>query len=473
MSDRAGFRWDPVLEKLWQQSRFTSYFFQTVEFLHRDTVPTLALAVSSGKMALYYNEHFARSLPADQLIGLLAHEMMHVILEHDHRAVPGRNSYLANLAQDMVVNSYLTDRKKTFFSRHGLSSGYAPELSLPPGLPLVPEAFFRETGIRDPRWEEVCGWLTRRGPEEIRRYAGNDDGPDAPGDIDQAARMRDGINAALGRDPFEDEASIVSLDDTAALSFEDADGRPLPTGIHLFRNPGDLSLARSKKDRIIEYCSADGDCRAERAFQEMGSLLSRVEEVDTDPWRRRIRSIVDYSSQSSEWVYTTSRFSRRYLSSGLYAPGRAFKEQQVLTVAVDVSASMIMKPEALERAFGAVEGLLGKYRVGLVCVDEDLFIPSISKGAFARGRLTDRPHRYRKGDWRYLKSGTGGTTFFEPLFNRYMKGRREMLIVITDGQVYDLPKLRPHAPTLWIITGRGGEPFIPPFGQTIIVEGET
>jgi len=91
---------------------------------------------------------------------------------------------------------------------------------------------------------------------------------------------------------------------------------------------------------------------------------------------------------------------------------------------------MIMNPDDIGMAFGVIEDLLVKYRINLVCMDEDLFVPEILGGGMARS--TDMTHHYfyKKGDWRYLKTGAGGTTLFAPLFNRYMHGRRETLLVI-------------------------------------------
>jgi len=40
-------KWDRVFEKLWKQSRFTSYFYQTISLAKNNSVPTLALGVNN------------------------------------------------------------------------------------------------------------------------------------------------------------------------------------------------------------------------------------------------------------------------------------------------------------------------------------------------------------------------------------------------------------------------------------------
>jgi hypothetical protein len=51
-----------------------------------------------------------------------------------------------------------------------------------------------------------------------------------------------------------------------------------------------------------------------------------------------------------------------------------------------------------------------------------------------------------------------------------MKRHREALIVITDGQIYDLPMLTPYPRTLWLLPGSPDGTFHPPFGNVIHLE---
>ena len=138
-------------------------------------------------------------------------------------------------------------------------------------------------------------------------------------------------------------------------------------------------------------------------------------------------------------------------------------------MAVDVSGSMVMTPSDIETAFGVIEQLMGKYRINLVCLDEEYFVPERKGDNLVASGNPGRPFMYRRGDWRLIKTGSGGTTFFAPLFSRYMKGHREMLLVITDGYIYDLERLRRYTPTIWVISESRQDPFHPPFGQSVKV----
>ena len=138
--------WEPILGSLWKKSRFTSYFYQSVHFMENDAIPTLALTVYTSRLVMFYNREFIESLTEDETTGLLVHEMLHVIFNHDHRAIADGDIYLQNLAQDMVINSYILTNEKTFFSRKGQYVHDIPRIILPKGLPVIPSEFKKETG---------------------------------------------------------------------------------------------------------------------------------------------------------------------------------------------------------------------------------------------------------------------------------------------------------------------------------------
>ncbi len=458
-----------VLETLWRRSRFVSYFYQTVQFIEDETIPTLALTERESRLTLYYSGQFLKTIAPDEFSGLLVHEMLHVVLNHDHRAYPEEDLYLQNIAQDMVINSYLVGARKTFFSRKDISTAPA-ELLLPPGLPLVPRDFIAVTGITDPSWEDLYRWLKRQPRRSLSEFLSKEQatpGPQLPG----PESMPDSLNRAFNFDPLLDgrpgDMSMITFSDMKAMVFTDDLDAAVPTGVHLFHDRVSLMNIDARKTNVICLADRDRECAEERAYQDIIGIIERIRESDTSSWERQLKSIVDFSAQSNEWTYTYGRFNRRYFAQGIYSPGRVFREQELITVAVDVSGSMVMMPGDIEMAFGVIEQLMGKYRIHLVCLDEDLFVPERRGDMLGASHTPDRPFVYRHGDWRYIRTGSGGTTFFGPLFNRHMKGHREMLIVITDGFIYDLDRLRRYTPTIWLISESRQEPFTPPFGQAV------
>jgi hypothetical protein len=131
---------------------------------------------------------------------------------------------------------------------------------------------------------------------------------------------------------------------------------------------------------------------------------------------------------------------------------------------------MLAKPETIERAFGVIESLLGRYAVHLICIDEAVFVPEKSGDSFIVPKEAPARYVYHRGDWRYIKTAANAATFFGPLFDTFMKDKKEPLIVITDGDVYDMDRLTPYRHTLWALPQECIGNIIPPFGRVAAIE---
>jgi predicted metal-dependent peptidase len=224
------------------------------------------------------------------------------------------------------------------------------------------------------------------------------------------------------------------------------------------------------KKRIISFSERDENSRAERLYQDISSLISRIRPAKIKNFNKVVKRFLNQVLCGDDWDLSARRFNRRYFDEGIYAPGRFYKRQPALTVAVDVSGSMLVKPKNIERAFGVIESLLGRYAVHLICIDEAVFVPEKKDDTFI---ATDKPngeYLYRKGDWRYIKTAGNAATFFGPLFDTFMKDKKEPLIVITDGEVYDMDRLTPYRHTLWALPPECVGRIKPPFGRIVAID---
>ncbi|MDY0163963.1 DUF2201 family putative metallopeptidase [Desulfobotulus sp.] len=456
--------WEAVLEDLWRQSRFTSYFYQSVQFTETSTVPTLALSMGGMRPVLLYHPDFVDSQDKESLKALLVHELLHLVHGHDHRHLKDHEPYLQNLAQDMVINSFLRRRSAHFFS---CAHGTATDLRLPADLPGIPDAFFEETGESDPSWERVYQWFGRRGPEALRVFS------DAVRDM-----FRDLKKPPQKKAPHTGPCHVTDSSEPDAenpdlipegLCLVDKKGKALPTGTHLFLGTLEKRQLQSQIRRIMDLAKDDPLTATDRVFEALSRMMESIEKLGPLPWERRLRSLLDRNTHSNEWLYTKSRFNRRYLPHGIYTSGRIFREKELLTVCVDVSSSMTTTPGEMARAFAVVESLLDRFRVNLLCVDEKVFIPRIRREKMEREEQWARPYFYKKGDWKHLETGNSGTTFFAPLFNAYMRNHKELLLVLTDGHIHDMGKLNPYPATLWLISSGRREAFHAPFGKALIL----
>lgn len=462
-------RWESILTALWKKSRFTSYFYQTVHFSADFHIPTLALTVASSGLTLIYNPEFLDGYTDDELTGLMVHEMMHVLLSHHHRSIPGKDVSLQNLAQDMMINSYLTEHRKTFFSRTGRDIREEPHVILPKGLPLIPAKYFTDTSSphvrKDPSWENIYHWLKESLPDKQP----SDSDTDTDFQLENQLPTTTAFNKSqslsdLAQDPFSNSDGLM---------FSDGNDAPLPTGVHLFHDAYLDDSKQTLRERVVSYASRDENSRAERLYQKISAVVNEAKPAKIKSFSTQIKRFVHLAATTEEWDYSASRFNRRYLSEGIYSPGRYYQKKKTVTVAVDVSGSMVMKPGELETAFGVIESLLKSYRVHLICIDEDVFVPTLKEEGFVASDSGNKPYIYKKGDWKYIRTGTNAATFFAPLFDTVMKYHSEPLIVITDGDIYDLDQLKSYTPTLWAVSSNRGAPFKPPFGKVAVISAET
>lgn len=470
MSDK----WNEALEKLWERSRFTSFFYQSVKLIPSEYIPTLALTVSDRRIVLKYNPAFVDETNVEELIGLLVHEMMHVILSHNHRVNPGEDPFQQNHAQDMVINSYIKANEKTFFSVKGKRPEDCPPLIIPDGLPVIPGDFYKETEITDPTWEEVYEWFTMRGNKKLIEFLESINDhfrhpPDAEGKSDgQHSESEDIPGEALEHSSSDDFDQF----NNDGFVFRDNSGNTLPTGMHMFHDDSQRSQMESSLRRMLDFAKDSSTFNDDRVFDDIEGIIKKIRHTEIKPWKNQLKSILDFTSPTGKWDYSYNRFNRRYFANEIYSAGRVLKPMELLTVVVDVSSSMVTNPADLETAFGIIEDLLDRFTVHLLCVDETVFIPERKDNYFRASKESKKPYIYKKGDWKFIKTGTSGTTFFESLFNEYMLNHREMLLVITDGYIYDLNKLKTYQNTLWLITENRKEPFTAPFGKTIYVKNE-
>lgn len=90
--------------RLLMQSPFFGSLVVSTPMLPRDDIPTAA----TDMVKIYYNPAFFDRLTVPQIVFVLAHEVMHIALEHGFRR-NGRNPRLFNVACDYAINLVLKE----------------------------------------------------------------------------------------------------------------------------------------------------------------------------------------------------------------------------------------------------------------------------------------------------------------------------------------------------------------------------
>jgi predicted metal-dependent peptidase len=100
---------DKILFLILLKEPFYAHIFQLFTRQITDTIPTAAVTLKNGRVILLLNPSFFDSLNNDnERIGLIKHEILHVILGHLNRVVRKEtDATIYNIAADLVVNQLI------------------------------------------------------------------------------------------------------------------------------------------------------------------------------------------------------------------------------------------------------------------------------------------------------------------------------------------------------------------------------
>lgn len=142
MAENDRFDLGPHLIRLyWEEPFFSTFYRRMHRIMNRTSVPTAGVCIVNGRPTLLWNQDFVAGLPPAQIMGLLKHEVYHLI--YDHVTDRAQEPFLIwNWAADLSINAAIPRKE-------------LPEGGLIPGEPLkMPEK---------ERWDEMT-------PEEQERH---------------------------------------------------------------------------------------------------------------------------------------------------------------------------------------------------------------------------------------------------------------------------------------------------------------
>lgn len=366
--------------------------------------------------AIYVNPAFTATLGDDELVFVMAHELVHCVLGHLDR-VGRRDRFIWNVAVDYATNALLV--------AHG---------HVAPSAALLHPRFGNLTA------EQIYDDLIDQLHADHRRN-GNDIRRDADG-----LPVWDGIQVTTaGGSVRRVEASAAGFqvgtdahlpDQGAAAGGLRPD--PFPT----------LDERNSVRRALIEAC-------ADAAGAEAGRWTSEVKSATATPmaWQSMLANFVSGLRRSDYRLFPPNR---RYVHRGLFLPSLGVPGPEHLVVAVDTSASMsaILLSQVLSqidhlRAATECEVTLLQFDVRVhSCISIDPCEP-ISTAELLRNEVHGRGGTDLRAPFTYVAADDAGR--FQSM---------DALIVMTDGDgpVSDRP---PPYPVLWIITpgGKNGSSF--------------
>jgi len=430
------------------------------------------LSAANDGRAIFYTPAFeALSLP--QQIGQVAHQVLHVALQHAQRAralerlLGEVDLALFNICADAIVNSTLghlgwLELPTQAITLEGLVASTLHRDQSPAAALLEwdLERLYRAIDDRQSRLLMGTGRQARRQPQrdgdsgQRSSRAGRDDlhQPSQPDRrIQQQSAQQPTQEIETGRNPAREDGARASR---ARWLGAETPRDLLPANQDL-RPEQEAEQAREWRERLIRAHAGDG------AHSMLRELIADLPKVRT-PWEHLLRTLLTRGlarTPDQSW----SRPARSYLAnqgrtpSGQrlpWEPGRtASRAVPRLVVMVDLSGSI--DPPLLERFAREIEAISRRLEAGLTIVAGDERVSGVAQFEPGRSNL------------RELAFDGGGGTDFSPLLREAERHAPDIAVFLTD---LDGPAdYKPSYPVIWTVPAIHANAR-QPFGRKLVLE---
>lgn len=369
------------------------------------SVPTMA----TDGVCLFYNPQFVEGLPPAELIGVLAHEVMHPALHHDTRRGT-RDPKRWNKACDYAINPLLIDA----------------------GLHLPADRLFdqRFAGMSA---EQIYNLLDQE--QEGSHGGGNSPNKDS----NKSSSPSPSPSTATGPENSpETPGGFGQVLDAPTTAGAEETNVEVPTPSSHER---EWQIAVERAENVARV--------AGKTPAGLDRTLDTSEKGRTD-WREALRRTF---SETLPADYSWLRPNRRYIAMGLYLPGIVREGVGEIVVAVDCSGSISRR--VLSLFSGETDALVAEHqpeRVHVLYFDSEIH----------------RHDVFERGDAITLKPTGGGGTNFAPIFTHLEdQGIQPHTVVVLTDLLGSFPRHEPGYPVIWASTRSGQAPF----GSVISLEG--
>lgn len=431
----------------------------------------LLSAANDGRTIFYMPAFEALSLPLQ--IGQVAHQVLHVALQHVQRAralerlLGEIDPALFNLCADAIVNSTLghlawLELPSTAMTLEGLLASTLNRDQQRPAAALLEwdlERLYRAIDDRRPRLLAGSGDQPRANPRrdgnsgQQSGRAGRDSVQEAQGSAQQA------MQRPVQQSAQPDADRNASREDGARASRARWLGAETPRDLlpanDELRPEQEAEQAREWRERLIRAHAGDG------AHSMLRELIADLPKVRT-PWEHLLRTLLTRGlarTPDQSW----SRPARSYLAnqgrtpSGRrlpWEPGRtASRAVPRLVVMVDLSGSI--DPPLLERFACEIEAISRRLEAGLTIVAGDERVSGVAQFEPGCSNL------------RELAFDGGGGTDFSPLLREAERHAPDIAVFLTD---LDGPaEYKPCYPVIWAVPASNANARHP-FGRKLVLE---
>jgi predicted metal-dependent peptidase len=402
----------------------------------------ISTMATDGK-SLFFNPRFLEEIAPEQLIGTLAHEVMHPALGH-HTRRGDRDPKLWNMACDYAINPILIDA----------------------GLKL-PDGILNDRRFRNMSAEQIYNILAQEQEQgNPQNNSGNQQQQSSGSGSQQQEPSGSGASSQQQQQAGSNDGNGTPSPDNSSQpgqpnqpGTEDADG---PQDIQSPGGIGQILDAPNEEDpgqqlSDAQRSSEEADWKAAvhqaAAVSKMAGnmphgierALKEAAEAQVDWTDRFQRSFAATIPNDYSWM----RPNRRFIHSGMYLPGITREGVGELAVGIDCSGSV--SDRQLEQFAGEINTIIDEHKPERVHV---LYFDDVIQ----------RHDTYACGEQITLtRYGEGGTNF-DPIFMEIDElGLQPQAVVVLTDLYGPCTVEDPGYPVLWVSTGRREAPF----GETI------
>lgn len=368
-------------------------------------VPWCATMATDG-YHVFYNPEWTSRLEDAELCGVLAHEVLHVLLEHPDRRA-SREPELWNAACDYAINALL--REQGFQLPEG--GLYLPAFA---GLPA--ERIYEKL-IQFP---DLASQLRRppTGPYDTRGVHDHDES-DSPGDVPGAG------------------PDLLDPNDPRVRPLRDTDTPDAAQRAELCEE-----LRRAAASKL------HGNAAAWMAQECSAAEASRVD------WRAILRQWLSERIKSDWSLWPCSK---KHVHRGLFLPSSGIQAPGHVVFVIDTSGSM--NDHTLSQIIEELRAFRETFPSQLTVIQADAVIQRIQ--SFDELDGTEIPERM-------TLHGRGGTDF-RPAFDWVEEHAPQAVIVYATDGFGAFPKVSTGRATIWILTQPHVDEESVPFGSTVSI----
>jgi predicted metal-dependent peptidase len=402
-------KWQQAVTKLILEHPFFASLYLRLHVRPSQAIRTAGI----NNRELIYNPDFVESLSREEVVGLLAHEVMHNAMGHSLR-LGARNPKRANIAGDYAINGILKD------------AGF----SLPSG-----GLYDKKYKTDDDQWmalEQIYGMLPDE--EEGKGPGGEGEGGEGEGGEGQGG---DGMGGdGMGGDPGNCGGFFAPAN-------EDGSGM----------NPQEIAAADA--ERVIDVKQA---AQAAKMCGKLPAAIKKLVEEMGNPildWREVLR---DFITKTARTNYDWNRPNRRHIANGLYLPSIKGEELRPLGCYFDQSGSVGNDEQA-------------QFAAELNAILSTDLPATVIMSNFDDGVDEDSTTRYTEDDYpvQITRTRCGGTSF-APVFDHAVKwmadsGEELACVIVLTDMIAGMPDNDPGVPVLWVSTSKPGNFEAPKFGE--------